>query len=118
MMSNSDIGELLDTFRRAVLRHYEASQNGDSDLINVQVEVIQGAFEKLSALGPDGRDALFELTGSKQLPIACMAAAYSLKYKPLECEQVLGVIAKSKDLLGFKAKYALKNWKNGEWTLG
>jgi hypothetical protein len=111
------IQKTVSSFADAAKKHYDAELVGDYKTANTQAKKIHKSFTEIVKLGEDARKALLDLVDTEVLPIAAMAATYSLKYRPERALAVLEKIAKEPGLIGFEAEQAIKRWKEGSWQL-
>lgn len=114
---SENIDELVEAFAAASRRHFQATEEGDYETANREVDRIGEVFLKLRACGAEAREALMQLAMRGSDAAAEMAAAYSLKYDPDRSLSVLKRLSKDSGILGFKASQAIKRWKSGEWHL-
>ncbi len=114
---DKQIQKLLANFTEASINHYDASMAGDWRTANVQAKKINKSFLALANLGADARKALLDLVDMETLPVAAMAAVYSLKFSPERALATLQKIAKEPGLIGFEAEQAIKRWTEGSWQL-
>ncbi len=114
---DKQIQRLLVNFAEASRIHYDALMAGNSRTANVQAKKINKSFLELTNLGVDARNALLNLVDTETLPIAAMAAVFSLKFSPERALATLQKIAKEPGLIGFEARQAIKRWTEGSWQL-
>jgi hypothetical protein len=113
------IDQLLGSFAALVVEHAKATEAGDFKRANKAQGGFDRAVSKLrSSFGELGEQKLVELAAAADDDIACMAAAYSLRFNTALAETALKRIAKGKTPAGFAAKQCLKRWESGEWDLG
>jgi len=84
---------------------------------NAYAERTCAAFDKLTAIGDEGRDALASLFFDRRPTVRVSAAAFLLRYKHAEATAVLKREAKGRGLVAFEAEQALERWKDGTWEL-
>ena len=113
MQQQEKVAKLVQWFARGALRHAEA-------LEAMQEEAALGLVENLdrfyaSMKREDGLEIFLTLLDHEDSAVAGMAAVYAMREAPDRCAAVLGKIAQSPDLLGFRAQAALDRWKSGDW---
>jgi hypothetical protein len=104
-------------FSESAKKHYDAILAGDSRSANAQAKKVHKFFLEIVKQGEDARKALADLVDDEILPVAVMAAVYSLKYSPERALAVLQKIAKEPGVHGFRAEQAIKRWTEGSWQL-
>lgn len=117
MNSVVQIQKLIDTFAAETRKHYVATLKGDWKQTNKHAEEISTAFQAITQIGEEARNALLQLAMGEDEVVASMAATYSLKYAPNEAVLVLNQIARRSNLLGFEAAQALQRWQERTWQL-
>ncbi len=116
-MTEKTVEELIIKFTKAAKSHYEASLAGNWRTANKEAANIRKTIMLLRNLGENGKKALLAQTDNQDLPVAAMAASFSLKYATEKSISVLSRIAKEPGLVGFEAEQALHRWNEGEWHL-
>jgi hypothetical protein len=117
-MSEEPLPELLQAFRNAAARHYEATVSGDHEVANRNADVVEETFARIIGLGVAGREGLLSLLNDNDKAVVLKAATHSLKYEPTRCEKVIRQISKEAGVIGFIAQQALKRWKEGNLNFG
>jgi len=75
------------------------------------------AFDRLRALGDEGRDALAVLLEHERPDVRVKAAAYLLRHRTDEALEVLWTAAAGEGMVPFLAREAIKRWEDGTWQL-
>jgi len=75
------------------------------------------AFDRLRALGDEGRDALAVLLEHERPDVRVKAAAYLLRHRTDEALAVLWAAAAGEGMVSFLAREAIKRWEEGTWQL-
>jgi uncharacterized protein YwqG len=109
--------ELVEEFAQNVAAQTDAIWRGDARTGNRHARRYLAAFEKLRALGNEGRDALAVLLTHPRMDVRVEAAAHLLRYRTAEARAVLEEAAAREGLIPFIASQVLKNWEAGTWAL-
>lgn len=109
--------KLVQIFRDAASRHFEASLNGDYKKANREAKTIRKTFHLLREMGEEGYQALMILLENEYGAVATAAAAYLLRYATDAATRVLQRHAQDKGLIGFESQQALERWREGDWHL-
>lgn len=108
--------ELLEQFKELSIRHYEASEQGDSKTVNEGVNAMEQVIRELWTTGGRTREALkelSELSKDSDPRIAIKAVIYTVELFP-EVAVELNRLVQEKTLVGLAAKYAIKNVESGK----
>lgn len=101
--------ELIDEFVEQVKKHYGETLEGHYKIVNKCARRIDKIYEEMNNLGTEGLSALSVLLDHENDLVALMAAAYLIDYNPEKCVAIYKRISKSKEFIGFEAKWGLKN---------
>ncbi|MBK9034549.1 MAG: DUF2019 domain-containing protein [Myxococcales bacterium] len=117
-MVKFDLATLVKEFSENVAAQTDAIWSGDARTGNKHAKRYIRAFERLRAIGDEGREALVPLMSKEHRPdVRATAAAFLLRYRHDEARKVLQEIARGAGLIPFEAQEALKRWDEGVWQL-
>ncbi|CAM3286190.1 DUF2019 domain-containing protein [Corallococcus sp. ZKHCc1 1396] len=108
---------LVNQFAENVVAQTDAVWRGDTKAANRHARKYINAFDKLRALGDEGRQSLTVLFEHPRMDVRVMAAAYLLRYRTKDAIAVLNDAARGEGFVPFKATQALKRWEEGTWAL-
>ncbi|WP_193348805.1 DUF2019 domain-containing protein [Corallococcus soli] len=111
------LDELVAVFAQNVMAQNDAIWRGDAKTGNRYAKKVNTAFDKLTAQGDVGRDALAALFMHPRMDVRVKAAAFLLRHRTEEAKAVLKEAARGQDLVSFAASEALKRWEEGTWAL-
>ncbi len=111
------LNALVEDFAENVRAQNIAIGQGDSAKGNKHAKRYLSAFQKLRAMGDQGREALSLLLNDDRPDVRAMAACFLLRYKNSESMEVLRQVSKMKNLVGFGARECIKRWNEGNWSL-
>ena len=113
-----DVAKLVKEFSENVAAQTDAIWAGDARTGNKHAKRYIRAFERLRAIGDEGREALVPLMSKEHRPdVRTTAAAFLLRYRHDEARKVLQEIARGTGLVPFEAGEILKRWDEGVWQL-
>ena len=113
----TEIEELVAEFSENVAAQTDSIWRGDAKTGNKHARRYIAAFDKLTAHGDAGRDALTVLFKHPRMDVRVSAAAYLLRYRTAEARAILEAAATGEGLVPFEASLVLKNWESGTWAL-
>jgi hypothetical protein len=113
----SELEKLVAEFAENTAAQTDAIWRGDSKTGNMHAKRYIAAFDKLTAHGDAGRDALIVLFQHPRMDVRVSAAAYLLRYRTAEARTILEEAAKGEGMTPFEASLILKNWESGTWAL-
>ncbi len=113
----TEIEELVAEFAENVAAQTDSIWRGDAKTGNKHAKRYIAAFDKLTAHGDAGRDALTVLFTHPRMDVRVSAAAYLLRYRTAEARAILEEAATGEGLVPFEASLVLKNWESGTWAL-
>ncbi len=117
-MVKRDLAKLVKEFGDNVAAQTDAIWAGDAKTGNKHARRYIRAFERLRAIGDEGRDALVPLMSTEHRPdVRAMAAVCLLRYRHEEARAVLTELGRGKGLVSFGAQEALKRWAEGAWQI-
>lgn len=109
------LARTVSRFAVAARAHQRALEDYDDERATAHVRVLSGLYAVLAREGQAGQDSFLVLLESDDDVVAGMAAVYSLLYATETALAVLRRLGAEDSLLGFRARYALERWENGEW---
>lgn len=109
--------KLVQEFAASVAAQTDAIRDGDAKRGNKHAKRYIKAFQELTSLGDDGRDALSLLMKEGRADVRGMAAAFLLRYRTDEARGVLKELAAEEGLAAFSARETLNRWEEGTWAL-
>jgi uncharacterized protein DUF2019 len=113
----TEIEGLVAEFAENVAAQTDSIWRGDAKTGNKHAKRYIAAFDKLTAHGDAGRDALTVLFTHPRMDVRVSAAAYLLRYRTAEARAILEEAATGEGLVPFEASLVLKNWESGTWAL-
>lgn len=111
------IDELVAEFVDNVTAQTDAIGRGDAKTGNRHAKRYIRAFEGLSQLGNEGRDALRPVMHAGRDDVRAMAAAFLLRHSHDEACEVLRVLSLGEGIAAFSAAETLKRWEDRTWQL-
>lgn len=113
-----ELAKLVKEFSDNVVAETDAVWAGDAKTGNKHAKRVTRAFDRLRAIGDEGRDALVPLMSKEHRPDVRLAAAvFLLRYRHAEARKVLKELGRGTGLIPFEAQEALKRWDEGVWQL-
>jgi hypothetical protein len=106
---------LVEAFRKAVVAAQKPNQS--VGLNHKYTRDYVDAFQRLTAIGDEGREALCVLLDDTRPEVRSMAAAFLLRYKHERAKRVLQRLSTGRGLVAFGAGQCLERWKEGAWAL-
>lgn len=113
----SRVDKLVQQFAENVEAQTEAIRLGDAKTGNKHAKLYIQAFERLRALGDQGREGLVPLLTEGRDDVRAMAAAFLLRHQHDVARGVLEELARGKGFVAFSAGETLKRWDEGTWQL-
>jgi len=113
----TDIEKLVAEFAENVAAQTDSIWRGDSKTGNKHAKRYIAAFDRLTAHGDAGRNALAVLFTHPRMDVRVSAAAYLLRYRTAEARAILEEAARGGGMVPFEASLVLKNWESGTWAL-
>lgn len=109
------LARLVSRFAIAARAHQRSLEQMDDESAAAHVRVLTGLYAAIGREGDAGREAFLLLLESGDDVVAGMAAVFSLQSATERSLAVLRRLAAADGLLGFRARYAVERWENGEW---
>jgi hypothetical protein len=106
---------MVSRFAIAARAHRRSLEELDDERAAAHVRVLTGLYAAILREGDTGREAFLRLLESGEDEVAGMAAVYALADATERSLMVLRRLAAEEGLLGFRARYALERWEQGEW---
>ena len=113
----SRVDKLVQQFAENVAAQTDAMRLGDSKTGNKHAKLYIKAFERLRAIGDEGREGLAPLLTEGRDDVRAMAAAFLLRHQHDLARRVLEELALGKGFVAFSASETLKRWDEGTWQL-
>lgn len=107
----ASIEELVRWYAEGSVAYGQALEDADSRSANRANDKIMGAYQELR--GRDALSQLIPLLKSEDETLRMHVAAHGLEFAPELGEPTLLWLAKRPGLLGFRAEYVLKAWREG-----
>lgn len=109
------LARLVSRFAVAAQAHLLSMEEMDDSRAAGHVKVLTGLFSAIITEGDEGVEAFLVLLESSDDAVAGMAAVFALHISTERSLAVLRRLAEIEGLLGFRARFALERWENGEW---
>lgn len=113
----TSIENLVQAFSENVAAQTDAIRAGDPKTGNKHAKKYIQAFERLRALGDEGREGLVPLLTTGRDDVRAMTAAFLLRHKHNSARRVLEELANGTGFVAFSAGETLKRWDEGTWAL-
>ncbi|RKH69597.1 hypothetical protein [Corallococcus aberystwythensis] len=107
----ASLEELIQWYSEGSIAYGQALEAADSKAANRADAQVWGAYRELRNRGATSR--LIPLLTSEDETLRTHAASHVLEFAPELGEPVLLWLAKRPGLIGFRAEYALKAWREG-----
>jgi Domain of unknown function (DUF2019) len=111
------VDKLVQAFAENVAAQSEAIRVGDPKTGNKHAKRYIQAFERLRALGDEGRNGLAALLTDSRDDVRAMAAAFLLRHQHALARRILEELASGNGFVAFSAGETLKRWDEGVWQL-
>jgi hypothetical protein len=114
-LERANVDELVRRYAELASIHGASTLAGDAPRTNRAAKGIAAIFRELRRRGLDAQRALLPLLSHDDLSVRSWAGAHALEFAPAEGEPALVRLAeRSKDLVGFGAEIALREWRAGQ----